>query len=165
MKNRRNNEIVLNFDKEKSALNDKFLNIYEPLSVIDWSKALKVIKKTDSYAFIQIMPFNSKNFINFLNNTIHVIPRRFLLSAKNNKDFFSEEKNFFNLPFENYWSSTKKEYVVEKKFLPDLKFYKYENFKFSHLFGQLKEKSVGKDLHNLYLEMVCFLKERNHIGF
>lgn len=163
MKNRKNDRNNLTNEKEKTGLNEKFLNIYEPLSILDWSKTWKVLKKTNSYAFFQILPFNCKNFINFIDNTIHIIPRRFLLSAKNNQDFFLEEKEFSNLPFENYWESAKRSYPFKTK-IGDVTFYKYRNFPFNHLFGKLNDKLFGKDLHLLFFDMICFFKDVEKLG-
>lgn len=163
LKDRKNDKFNLISDKEKTALNEKLFNIYEPLSIIDWSKTMKVLLNTNSYAFIQFLPFNSKNFINFLNNTIHIVPRRFLLSAKNNQEIFYQEKDFFQLPFEKYWASPKREIIYNKQKNDKVSFYKY-NFPFRHLFAKIDEKTNGKSLHSFYYDMICYFKEIESIG-
>ena len=98
-----------------------------------------------------------------MNDVIHIIPRRFLLSAKNNQNLLYEEKEFFQLPFENYWVANKKAYNYKKQ-NEEISFYKYGNFNFKHLFGQLKEIFVGKDLHTLFFDMICYLKDVDCLG-
>lgn len=164
MKNRKNDKVNLMAEKDQTALNDKTFNIYEPLSIIDWSKTLKVIRKTHSYAFVQFLPFNSKNFVNFMNDVIHIIPRRFLISAKENKEIFSQENDLYQLPFEKYWVGSKREIAYTNQNKEQMLFYRM-NLPFKHLFGKINEKSIGKNIHSLYYDMICFFKDIELIGY
>jgi hypothetical protein len=163
VKNRKNTRSAINYEKEKTGLYERHMNIYEPLSIIDWSKTIKVIKKINAYGFVQILPFNCKNFSNFMNDAIHIVPRKFLVTAKNNQDFFSEEKELYQLPFEIYWSSAKKECQFKKK-VGEVTFFKNENFGYNHLFAKLHENCGGKEMHETYYDMMCYFKDVDKIG-
>ena len=163
MRNRKNNRSTLVCEKENTGLYERFLNIYEPLSIVDWSKTIKLIRKINAYGFVQILPFNCKNFSNFMNNAIHIIQRKFLTNAKNNQNFFSEEKEFYQLPFEVYWSTADKECRFKKK-VGEVSFWKNENFPYNHLFAKLRENWGGKELHENYCDMMSYFKDFEKIG-
>lgn len=163
MRNRKNDRSALNSERERTGLYERFLNIYEPLSILDWSKTIKVVRKTNAYAFVQILPFDCKNFSNFMNNSIHILQRRFLTTAKNNQEFFAEEKEFYQLPFEVYWTAAKKECIFKKK-IGEATFFKNETFGYNHLIAKISETCGGKELHEIYYDMICYFKDVEKMG-
>lgn len=88
-------------DEGKSFVNKEEISIFEPLSTQDWAKAYKVVKDTDSIAYIQYLPPGKKNYRHLSNGVISVVPRQFLLKEHQNfgincSNLDQEEK----LPFE-----------------------------------------------------------------
>lgn len=76
-------------------------NIIEPLSKLDWQTAYKIVKDTDSLAFLQWLPKNNTNYLQLNNEICHIIPRKFLLLEWKNAGIIGmkEEKGDL-LPFE-----------------------------------------------------------------
>lgn len=113
----------------------KCFNIFEPLSIIDWVKSFNIVNKVNAYVFVQILPFNSKNYINLLQNIIHIIPRKYLSGAKYN-NYAQNIKEFDVIPLENYILNANKAIPIRK--------YNIEN-KF-YINGKLKKNYIS---HNI----------------
>lgn len=77
-KNRLKNE------SSKSFLNKKEISIYEPLSCLDWTYIYKIVKETDSVAFLQLLPHGKKNYRHLSNGIVSIILRQFLLKEHQN---------------------------------------------------------------------------------
>jgi hypothetical protein len=91
------------------------MNIFEVLSIQDWTKMLEVTKLTDALATIRILPFGYKNYINFAENMIHILPRKYLAQANNNTFSLEDNIKTKEIPFEKYILDASKEIIFKKK--------------------------------------------------
>jgi hypothetical protein len=132
---------IQNFDKIKikelekeSALLSPDLNIYEPLSPQDWEKIQKVVTKSDSIVFIQILPHEQKSPFRLSNHIVNVIPKKYLVNARLNQGFNFEMNDCASLPFLKYIKEANEviTYIKRnrtKKFKRNSKFLKIEKKK------------------------------------
>lgn len=114
MKPRKNDANELTQDDTSSNLNLGVLNIFEPLSILDWAKTLEITKLTNSLAVIQILPFGTKNYINLVDNIINILPRKYLAQANNNTFSLEDNIKIKVIPFEKYILDASKEIIFEK---------------------------------------------------
>lgn len=123
IKPRKNNANELSQDDTSSNLNLGVLNIFEPLSILDWAKVLEITKLTNSFAVIQILPFGNKNYNNLVDNIIHILPKKYLTQANNNTFSLDDNIKIKEIPLEKYILDASKEIIFQKNSLKT-KFFK-----------------------------------------
>ncbi len=93
-------------ESTKTFLNNEETNFFEPLSIQDWQTTHKVVKSTDSIAFMQLLPAGKKSYRKLSSGVVSVVPRQFLLKEYKNFGILDKKNSDEKLPFEKFLEET-----------------------------------------------------------
>jgi len=127
------------------------------------------VSETDSYAILQYLPENQKNYLKMSNGIVNILPRKFLLKEYKNHGVLNlNEAEIENLPFEDLKNRTMekhtKQHTIKEhhshRVIEDTeKIYHVEEFPFNHAICILEVKGNDELINfaKIYDQMIKYL--------